>query len=68
VPKSREIALRCAAALPHHLLNHRHTDHRRTDQATLHGVPEGKLPAPLVEQLMGCKDDAAQRIILGRSK
>lgn len=66
--RSREIALKCSASLPQRLLTHRHIDGRRSDLVAALDVPSRRLPSKLVEQLARCKDDAAQRLLIGKSK
>ena len=64
---SQEVALRCAAAMPVMLLAHRQIDPRRefikdknSPLARIRNVP--------FRQIEACKDDAARRLITGRSQ
>jgi hypothetical protein len=59
---SQEIALRCAAALPKKLLNHRPTNKLRK----IYHKPLTWLEG-LERQLEACSDDEARRLIAGRS-
>ena len=64
---SQEVALRCAAAMPKHLLSHRHVDPRKTPYKDIHISRKCLTPVRL-SQLDACKDDAARRLITGRSR
>ena len=68
--KSQAIALRCAASLPPHLLFRGWPKHRSTDQDnTLSNLGlYGRVSDEMAEQLTKCDDEAAQRILLGRSR
>ena len=69
---SREIALRCAAAMPKRTLIHNWGDERRLAYMERFDVwpskPYRELPKSLLDQLDACRDDAARRLILGISK
>jgi hypothetical protein len=68
--RSREYALKCAASLPPHLLFRGWPKHRSTDQDnTLSNLGlYGRVSDEMAEQLTKCADEAAQRIVLGRSR
>ena len=68
--KSQAIALRCAAAMPSNTLQHGWPKHRSTDQDnTLSNLGlYGRVSDEMAEQLTKCADEAAQRILLGRSR
>lgn len=62
--RSQEIALRCAAALPSNLLRHPWKSDARL-AADMYGA---KVTLNTARQLDACKDDAARRLLLGRSR
>ena len=68
--RSRGYALKCADSLPPHLLFRGWPKHRSTDQDnTLSNLGlYGRVSDEMAEQLTGCADDMAQRLILGTSK
>ena len=67
--RRREIALRCAAAMDRDLL--RHNWPRDEQKRELYGLSVQQYQhraIDLIRQLDACKDDAARRLITGRSK
>ena len=64
---SQEVALRCAASMPFNLLQHRHIDPRKLPYKDIHIDRKCLTPVHL-NQLNACKDDAARRLITGRSR
>ena len=69
---SREIALRCAAAMPRHVFPRAWANERRLAYIERFDVwptkPYRELPKSLLDQLDACKDDEARRLILGKSR
>ena len=63
---SQAIALRCAAALPIHLLGHRRQHPLREAMRESHG-PLMRIDSPVLRQLEACADDAARRLLTGKS-
>ncbi len=67
--KSREIALRCAAAMDVNLL--RHKWERDNNKRELYGLSDRQYrrhAIELIRQLDNCQSDEARRLILGRSR
>ena len=64
--RSQAIALRCAAALPCHLLGHRRQHPLQEAMRESHR-PLMRIDSPVLRQLEACADDAARRILLGVS-
>lgn len=65
--RSQEIALRCAAALPQDLLRGRWRLSEAGRKREIYDVSKNA-PMSFVEQLALCSDDAARRLLLGRSR
>ena len=69
--RSQEIALRCAATLPKHLLVHKWSDERQIAHETQYGLRHRKpsrMALGLMDQLDRCQSDEARRLLLGRSR
>ena len=65
---AREIALRCAAAMPKNTLQHRWAaDGCARERYSLTDRQYRRHTIALIRQLDGCKDDEARRLIMGRS-
>jgi hypothetical protein len=66
---TREIALRCAAAMDHRLLFHRWP--KNENARTRYAIPDRIYKnhgIALLRQLDACKDDEARRLLMGRSR
>ena len=65
--QSREIALRCASAMPSNLLRHRWPSEDILRGREIYGINRrGELDK--IRQLDACKDDEARRLLLGKSR
>ena len=69
--RSQAVALRCAAALPSHLLYHRRRDERRYLIKERYGLTHRQAQGcnkAFIDQLCRCKNEMARRILLGVSR